>query len=519
MRFFTSKLNLFASVLLFSAFLFFGVFTGNPVQAAPHILSTNVPLDSPVYTYLDKLDGLGYLDDIQTGNKPYTRMQVAQWIQQIKTKSVTDPQFPIYAKTILQKLEVEFTYELGLLNGTDPKKSLQLSELSLNTAYYNGGLLKQPHTASHYQPLYTNQNGYRLADGLNNIVEAEVNAQVSEYILCSLAPRLSYDDSEDWSIDLSSGYMVTGFGNTRIQLGKDSLWWGQGQWGNLSLTNNMKALTALKVSNIDPIPLGGILKIFHTMNVSFLYAGLDRERNDVKNPSFTGLRLESIPTTNFTFGGSLNSILGGEGHEVHFSDLWDYIIGKNAETPSAEKWDSIAGFDFRWRIRQLRDMQVYGNFYGEDQRTHPIPSPFKTATNFGFYLPRLTRDGRWDLKVEAAQTSNCWYNHWVYTDGYVDQDHIIGDAMGHNADRYSAQVSYYFADGSHLALFLEHLKMDKDNPNPQTVNSLMVTYRVELADNLSLQAALGMADIDNLNFQADQEDRNYLVSVKVTKEF
>jgi hypothetical protein len=505
-------------LFLMFVFITLTLFISHPAAAASHILSTNIPLGSPIYTYLDKLDGLGFLHDIQTGTKPYTRMQVARWVKQIKGNTIYSPQLPAYATNILLKLEVEFAYELGQLDGAHSQNSLHIKELSWNNTYYDGELLEQHHTSSHYQPLYTNQNGYRLAEGMNSIFSAAVNGQASDYLYFSLDPQLSYDNDNNGSADLTSGYLVTGLGNIQVQLGKDSMWWGPGQWGNLSLTNNSEALTAYKISNIDPIPLDGLLKIFGRINASFFYANLNGERSDVQNPSFVGLRLESIPTSNFTFGGSLNSIVGGDGHRFHLGDMGDYVTQKNADTARNDKWDSIAGFDFRWRL-PWSGVQVYGALYGEDEAGEIIPLPSRNAYILGVYLPRLLADESWDLRFETARTTHYWYEHGVYHDGYVDQDQIIGDAMGYNADRYSAQLGHYLTNGSRLAFFIEHLVMDKDAAFPQTVNSLMITYQLELVDCLTLSTTIGVADIGHLNYQAGENDQNYLIGFKLTKKF
>jgi hypothetical protein len=515
---FLKKSETATRVLLILTIILFIIPFSNPAEALSHTVSTNIPLGSPVYTYLDKLDGLGLLNDIQTGTKPYTRIQVARWVKQMKESATYEPQLPTYAKTLLNKLEVEFHYELGLLDGADSQHLLQIKELIWNNDYYQGGLLEQHRTLSHYQPLYTNQNGYRLEEGINTIFSAELNGQAFNYLCFSLEPRLSYDENNNSSADLTSGYLVTGLGNTRIQLGKDSMWWGPGRWGNLSLTNNIEALTAYKISNIDPIPLEGLFKIFGRMNASFFYANLSNKRNDVRDPSFVGFRMESIPNSNFTFGGSMNSIVGGDGHEIRWGDIGNYLNQKNATTNESEKWDSIAGLDFRWRL-PWSGIQVYGALYGEDEAGKVVPWFYRNAYICGFYIPRFTADGSWDLQVEAVSTMNWWYWHYLYTDGYVEQDQIIGDAMGYNADRYSAQVSHYFGNGSQLAFFLEHLVMDKDEDYPQTVNSFMIKYQLELAECLNLSTTIGVADISHLNYQAGQNNQNYLLSFKLTKRF
>ena len=49
------------------------------VLAAP-ATTANVSVDSPYYGYIEKLSAMGYLDTMPNGAKPYSRMQMAQWV-------------------------------------------------------------------------------------------------------------------------------------------------------------------------------------------------------------------------------------------------------------------------------------------------------------------------------------------------------------------------------------------------------------------------------------------------------
>ena len=51
------------------------------VLAAP-ATTANVSVDSPYYGYIEKLSAMGYLDTMPNGAKPYSRMQMAQWVVQ-----------------------------------------------------------------------------------------------------------------------------------------------------------------------------------------------------------------------------------------------------------------------------------------------------------------------------------------------------------------------------------------------------------------------------------------------------
>jgi hypothetical protein len=213
-------------------------------------------------------------------------------------------------------------------------------------------------------------------------------------------------------------------------------------------------------------------------------------------------------------------VLGGEGHELTAGDFWSFLIGTNAETQAEDKWNSIAGIDFRLRLPKLHDLQVYGELYGEDQATALgfIPAPSKNAGILGIYVPKLTPDGDWDLTLEYGHTSNWWYTHWVYTDGYTYKGDIIGDAMGYHGTRYFARLTHYTTKGNY-SLNTEHVTQDLDAAYPQEITSVWITSHNKLKDNLFLDGSFGVANIENKDYVSGRESRNYLSSLKLTKRY
>jgi hypothetical protein len=494
-----------------------------PVMAAESDvgkLSSNIPLNSYIYTDLAKLEGLGYLKDMPNGTKPYTRMRVAQWLRAIREQvMVDDRRLPGYIHALLSRLETEFSPELAFLDGqTDSDNRIALCEINLTGSYYHGDSLNQV-TKSAYQPLNINNNGVKLEDGINSMVSGRVEGMAGNYLLFSLTPRVDLNENDE-KVSLESGYLKTHLKNFQIQLGKDALWWGPGERGNLSLTNNATPFTAVQLSNLEPLRPDGLFKFLKQVDIVAFYADLEKNRgdSDVDGPGFSGLRIAATPSANFTITGTLNAIMGGVGHELHLSDLGDFFTGKNADTASGDKWDTIAGYDFRWRIPRLNGLQLYLERYGEDQ-AGKIPLPSKHAYLYGFDLPRLTPDGRWDLKFEMAATSDVWYVHGLYQNGYTYHDNLIGDAMGHNANRYYLRLSHYLTDGSRLTFNYENLIIERDTQYYRKVNSFWLGYYYDLAANLTLSAMVGYANIDNQNYQSDQSVHNYLARVGLSKRF
>lgn len=489
--------------------------------AAPpvHQVSPNVPLDSYMYDYIEKLDGLGYLSDMQTGSKPYTRLQMAQWCKQIEAAIAKDKSVPAYAKTMLSKLNGDLKPELSLLAGESVKKGIALKELSLETIYYDGGSVEQsPTTKSTYQPLNINNNGYKYGQDGNAVMTARLEGYLSPHTVISVTPRFSYDRTYDGDASFESGYLKTHIGNIAIQAGKDSLWWGQGQQGSLLLTNNATPVTSIKFSNIEPRQMPKPLAFLGKGNLSVVYSILETDR-EISYPSFLGIRKDFTPSKNFTFAVARTSMLGGKGHMLSSGDYWDFLTGKNADTAGSDKWNSIAGFDFRWRVPKWNGAQIYGELYGEDQATGLgiIPSPSKNAHTIGVYIPRLSANGNWDALFETAHTTNVWYVHSLYTDGYTYKGDILGDAMGSDADRYYAKFTRHLSNGNQLALNFEKVSPDPLG-NYQDINSVWLSAKFWLPKDLSITTTAGVSHIGKKDNLGD-DDNNYMVSVKLTSRY
>ncbi|VBB09394.1 capsule assembly protein wzi [Lucifera butyrica] len=481
-------------------------------------VSANVPAGSYVYDDLEKLSGLGYTTNLPTGTKPYTRMQVAKWLQTILTDT-SGATLPPYAASMLQELRKEFAPELNILNRQPAKNGVRLQEISLGENYYHGQTLPQQKTKSTYQPLNVYNNGYRYAPDFNTDLSFRLEGKIQDDTVLSLTPRVSYDDLESTQITLDSAYLTTHINNMAIQIGKDSLWWGQGEHGSLLLTNNAAPLTMIKLSNLEPHQIGGFFKFLGATNTTFIYSVLENHRSDVNYPSFAGLRMDFTPNPNFTFALAGTAIVGGQGRMLQSSDYWHLITGKNAASAGADKWDSIAGGDFRWRLPQFNDIQLYGEFYGEDQVPvlKVIPLPSDMGELLGIYIPRLSASGDWDAHFEWAHTRNTWYNHWAYTSGYTFQDNILGDAIGNNAYRYYGKFTHYSANGSQLAVNLERVSQQFTGNTPEIITSLWLSWRQKVDKDTYADLVLGAAKIQNSAFVAGNKDRDYLAGIRLTR--
>lgn len=492
------------------------------VAAAP--VTTNVPVSSQYYADLQKLEAMGYFKEILPGAKPYTRLTVAKLTLEAAETAKVKPT-PKYLTAMIRQLESAFAEEIKLLHGDKAKTEIALKTVSVETAYYDADSASYAYNSpAHritgvWQPFGQNRSGNRYGDGFNYSISAEISGSLGHSTAISLTPRIGYADAENNKVSLQEGYLKAKFGSIGVEAGKQALFWGQGKDASLILGNTGTPLTMLRVNLEEPESFDGFFKFLGKSSGQFFAARLENDRadralangnrTDYDRPALVGMRADFVPSANFTFGLSRVSMLGGKNHGLSSHDWGHWFFGDNADDSESDRWNDIAGIDFRYRFPAL---EIYGELYGEDQAGY-LPS--HTAQKLGFYLPRLSNDGSWDLNLEYTKTSNVWYSHSAFQNGWVYRNSILGDYMGPEADKYLLTLGHYLSAKQALTLNVLFMKMEQDVAAPQKVQEVSLSHKYRLQDNLSLVTQIGMAKISNAHFQKGNDDTTRFLSLSL----
>ena len=284
-----TKLRICAVVLL--AFLMGIAVWPHTAFAYP---SNNVPLDNWAYEGLDKLAGFGLIHSDVYGMRPYTRLEVARLVSEaLDIEKQKKLQLPSLIKYFLAKFQREYKEELGCYGHGKAEAPAALTVKSLDEAkatyVYSQG---QPETFINTRkvvqypgspgsgivgwqgtPLLPNNQGIVYGQGSNFAFQFassfEALGLFSGYVeplflvrengsggtLSGGTPATvgSYGTGD---VDLLTGYLKFSPSDSfEIEVGRDSLWWGQGYTGSLVLTDNAPPLDMIKVSNPVPIIL------------------------------------------------------------------------------------------------------------------------------------------------------------------------------------------------------------------------------------------------------------------------
>ena len=463
-------------------------------------VSTNMPVGSIYYDYLEKLDGMGYIQSMLYGTRPYSRMDMARWTLEAKEGLKKHPAAADFVVNMIARLEKALAPEIAQIEaynaGEKPATQfkVQSTKLELAGAKLNSedGYDYRNLKNTRWQSFSENRNGHRYQDGFNAGASVYMDGNLGRNLALSVTARAAWDKKDHGTASLDEAYLTTRMGVWNIDIGKQAIAWGQGMNGGFLFTGNARPRTMLKISNELQPKSRGALKFLGQTKFTAFASRLDGENriengvHDYEHPWLLGFRGDLV-WKNFTLGMARGSMLGGKGNAFHRNNFGRWLIGKNMTHD--DKWDDKAGFDFRWRMPGL---QIYGEIYGEDQ-AHYFPS--EHAIRAGIYIPRLSYDGSWDMRLEGAHTARPWYGHGAYKAGWTYHDDIMGDYMGGDANRYYGNINYYASATDKIGFHGSYWNMAlKDKPN-RTVKNAWLTYDKLLGSNDTLSFMAGLSDI------------------------
>lgn len=421
--------------------LYFVIMTLYFLNCASAIADTYVPVGSPVYGYLKRLEAEGVIDSSMLSTLPISRTEVARLTTEAVGKGeVTESP---YLGILIDRLREEFKAEI------DSERTMQLKPLDPVSAEYaysdDFSFFRQK-----------NRDGVVVKEGNNGFVGLTARFD-SPYLGLSATPELRVYDDEAF-VKLKTWYALLNLWREEFFFGKESNWWGPGENGALLLSNNAEPVTMVKISNSTPYDIFGV-----GFRGTFFISRLEEDRRDIQNPVFYGIRLDFKPIRFIEFGLTKIALFGGEGRREDLGIFWKSLIGKgeNGDGPDPNSpGDQRAGYDVKITIPfSYQPVTLYLESAGEDE-AGGLPS--KWAYVYGAYLPRLASLVRLELGAEYADTvisgsPGVWYAHSVYTQGYTNKGRVIGHYIGGDAKDLFLWGRYNF-DTATVSISYERLK-------------------------------------------------------------
>jgi hypothetical protein len=494
-----------------SAFPFLMLFLALMLPFAPlSHASNNIPLDSPVYHYLDKLASFGLISSDFKGIRPITRAEAARLLSEAqknrseerKRTNIDDDEEANtdfwsligekqvtgggeLARQMISELRHCLEREIALI---DEPESVPYFDLNPLTAYRlryvyldgaprsyerpvhdpgNDGVfgigsgLRPPNPypspvqqhGSEGTPLLENNEGIVYRRGSNVDLRFNSEIHIGKYFSALIEPMLLYSNSDDMTQGrLNKGYAKLGGGALELEVGRDANWLGLGERGNVTLTNNGKNFDLIKVSSPEPV----LSRYLWDLKYSVIFSRFDSVETDQgeRQPFFMGIKLSLKPAANVELGINIGKELGGTGVDNSFSAYMKGIFGGT----EGDNTNSLAGVELRWRIPSLRNSEIYGEFSGEDSASFwPIVESYVA----GIFIPRLTNDGSNDFRFEYFLGNNILYTSGNFHEGYIYKGLPIGHSQGGAAQDFFFRYRHWFS--ARNCIMLDYIHGERGN--------------------------------------------------------
>ncbi|MDO8526996.1 MAG: capsule assembly Wzi family protein [Deltaproteobacteria bacterium] len=514
------------------------------IHASPLNLSMVDEQDVAVYAAVERLVSFGLIDKIIEGQRPWSRTEVARLIQEAKTHldRLHDVRVEVEAKETLAFLTTRFEKEL---NGISEVKVYPLTRASVEYMYLDSPIRFVPANVgtgdqidAFINPLTSYRKGRSFADTHNFGLETRHEVDLTKYFAATGTPNFLFRElkgTPDYvQVGFDELYARGEFANIGIQLGRDTLAWGQMPQGGLTGSINTTPLDMFKISNVHPFHLPWIFKYLGATQLGYYFAveGSNREH---PYPYVTGMKFSFQPARNFEFGLNTSVIAGGKGGPQsslsgRVADLFGFVGVLANHDPNIS--DRVGGADFLIRIPSLRALEFYYEIMFEDTQSISHWDTMFTdyaIQQFGFFLPRLNVDGTQTLRLEGAYSGFRVYRHFQYTSGWTNNRRIMGSELG--PDGKSVLLSFDSRPTSHFhqthSIAVENRGSDlyallnnatdvvitQHNPSEtryRWVSSFGLQYHPSVAWNVSA----GYERVNQFDFIPGQNRNNFMVDFK-----
>lgn len=504
------------------------------------VSSTNISLNSPLYSYLDKLAGMGLIHSDIRGIKPYSKSEAARLLIEAEGNMQQRGDVPVFAIDLIEKGKELIRREVSLLQDPtktpplmdfDPASSLLLRYVNLdgkprsyerqvndpgNDGVFGIGQgLRPPNPypspvqlhGTEGTPLFENNDGVVYGQGSNGEVRWAVEGYFQDSMAALLEPSLLVTGS-DVELRLNRGYLKVGGGSLELEVGRDENWLGLGYRGAITLTNNARNLDIIKLSSPEPFQVDW-LSWLGRMKYDFIFSILDRTVTDGQEhqPWFYALKLSLKPTSNLEVGFNLGRMQGGPGTDNSLRAWVNGLVGgTNSDNSKAN-----AGFEARYRVPWLRNSELYGELSGCDVAGFwPIVESYLV----GIHVPMLTADGRNDLRIEYFRGNNILYWGDIFQEGYIYHNVTLGHSQGGAVEDYFFRYVHWFEARNSVALEYFFTERGSFGLLPgqavERKNAGRIFWTIPVSNNLDAQLMYGAEHASNTDLVENQNRTNQL---------
>lgn len=424
--------------------------------------SPYVTVDSWVYPAMFRLYGLGFLDHVFLGLRPWPRSSISRMLEDVAARiedadpgPETDQAKELY-DALAHELQLDITGPCMALKGNARIESVYtvvrgISGTPLRDSYHLGSTLINDYGRPYANGFnnYTGASGYASAGRFTLYLRGEFQgAPSADGYSPAVAQALSSNDGIPF-IDPATGlpynqatiplgpissttrarvmeaYVSVHLLNHEISFGKQDDWMGPALGAGFAYSNNAEYIYAFHINRVEPLHVPGLSYITGPFRYEFLIGALHghtyipnplypgRGQPNVTNPGNPWVHVEKLsfrPTQNLELGFERTAIWGGKGHgpiTIHTFLKSFFSFASPSSTVKLGRDDPGArfgAFDFSYRLPFVRNwLTLYTDGEVHDD-VSPIDAPRRAAWRPGLYLSHVPGAPRLDVRVEAVET-------------------------------------------------------------------------------------------------------------------
>lgn len=474
----------YASIIALLGLIFMTI-AARPARASTYVVF--IPLDSPIYDELQTLNDLGYLDDYLDEIKPISRIEAARLTIEAQSR-VSEASHPdMIALQIVRDLRETLHFEVQLLqtnNEDNPPTAIAnpMDRAEIQYIYSHGperfwrssqatgDIIK----ADEGTPLLPNDDGIPTATGSNEVARwgawGGVGGFLTAYGEAAVAGPFGRMPSDTERIRPLGAEAVADLGNWAISFGQEEMWWGTGHFYAAAQSDNADPIPGFRLQNVHPFILPGFLRYLGQFRLQIFFGRLDAGRVPITFPGgkivtyarpFIDGQIVTFRTLpNFEWGITHAIMFGGAGNSNYgLAGFVGRASGFDTGSATVGNTHSEAGVFLRFRFPRLRNSVLYVQMLGGDnfsRELRPIGGALpilSVSYQGGYYLPRLTEDGRTDLRFEFEINEP---NHETHSDAlyWAYSDRLMEDPLGPNASEIDLQVGRWLPNLTKASLDL-----------------------------------------------------------------
>jgi hypothetical protein len=478
-----------------------------PLKSIEGMSSSYIPLDSWIYPAVMRLYGMGFVDTMFVGMRPWTRLSVAHMLEAGSdriTGSTNDEAIDIYTaleKELQPDLRIPLDQKFGRIAldsvyqrvmgiaGTPLRDSFHLGQTDINDfgRPYAAGFNNYSgfSAGAHYGMFSAYFRGeYQHAPSWEGypLNLAEALARIDDFATFTSVPLPGNQTiplgpvSAVNNLTVLEGYVSAHVAGHEISFGKMDNWYGPGIGGGMAWSNNAENVWSFRINRVEPLFIPFVSRISGPIRYDF-FVGPLKGHNDPVSPWVHSEKISLKPTPNIEFGLQRTVIWGGKGHEpITFGTFWRSFYSIS-DTNGGEKFSPkdpgarFSAFDFSWRLPYLRNwLTLYTDSEVHDD-VFPISAPRHAAIRPGLYLSHFPRVPKLDLRAEAVSTDpdtglsvggQDQYIEVVQRNGYTSNGLLMGDWIGREDKGGQAWLTYHLSSREWVQVNFRSAKAAKD---------------------------------------------------------